>query len=82
MGLIRCPATSVGNYHCSLRNNPEGRDSHLLRDGSLKSRIDWQIMTDITCEPSVSRLDRWMCIGFRCDLLTRFTMAIDDRKIT
>jgi hypothetical protein len=27
----------LGNYHYSLRNNPEERSSHLLRDGSLKS---------------------------------------------
>jgi hypothetical protein len=27
-----------GNYHCTLRNNPEQRRSHLLRGGSLKSR--------------------------------------------
>jgi hypothetical protein len=25
------------NYHYSLRNNPEERSYHLLRDGSLKS---------------------------------------------
>jgi hypothetical protein len=37
MGLIGCPDTSVRNYHHSLRNNPGGRNSHLLRDGSLKS---------------------------------------------
>ena len=29
---------SVRNYHYSLRNNAEERDSHLLRGGSLKSR--------------------------------------------
>ena len=32
-----CPETSVRNYHYSLRNNPEGRNSHLLPCGSLKS---------------------------------------------
>ena len=37
-GPIGCPETSVRNYHYSLRNNPEGRSSHLLRGGSLKSR--------------------------------------------
>jgi len=26
------------NYHYSLRNDPEERSSHLLRDGSLKAR--------------------------------------------
>jgi len=41
MGLIGCPAMSVGNYHYSLRNNPEERGSYVLRDVSLKSRIEW-----------------------------------------
>ena len=31
------PETSVRNFHCSLRNDPEERSSHLLRGGSLKS---------------------------------------------
>ena len=30
---------SVRNYHFSLRNSPKERNSHLLRGGSLKSRI-------------------------------------------
>jgi hypothetical protein len=28
VGPIGCPETSVGNYHYSLRNNPEERSSH------------------------------------------------------
>jgi len=39
MGPIYCPETSVGNYHYSLRNDPEERSSRLLRVGSLKLRI-------------------------------------------
>jgi hypothetical protein len=39
MWPIGCPETSVRNYHYSLRNNPKARSSHLLRGGSLKSRI-------------------------------------------
>ena len=39
MGPICCPETSVRNYHYTLRNSPEERGSHLLRGGSLKSRI-------------------------------------------
>jgi hypothetical protein len=35
---LRCPETSVRNYHYSLRNSPEERSSHLLRSGSLKAR--------------------------------------------
>jgi len=38
IGPIGGPEKSVINYHYSLRNNPEERSSHLLRDGSLKSR--------------------------------------------
>jgi hypothetical protein len=36
IGPIECPETSVTNYHCSLRNNPEECSCHLLRRGSLK----------------------------------------------
>jgi hypothetical protein len=38
MTPIGYPETSSINRHYSLRNNPEERSSHLLRDGSLKSR--------------------------------------------
>ena len=34
-GQIRCPETSVGNYHHTLRNIPEESRSHQLREGSL-----------------------------------------------
>jgi len=34
---VGCPETSVENYNYLLRNNPEDRNSHPLRDGSLKS---------------------------------------------
>ena len=39
-GPIGCAETSVRNYHYSLRHSPEGRSSHLLRGGRLKSQID------------------------------------------
>ena len=39
MGPIICPETWVRNYRHTLRNNPEERQSHLLRGGSLKLRI-------------------------------------------
>jgi len=39
MGPIGRPETSVRNYHHSLRNNPEERILHLLRGGSLMSRM-------------------------------------------
>ena len=38
MGPISRPETSVRNYRYSLRNSPEGRSSHLLRGGSLKTQ--------------------------------------------
>jgi hypothetical protein len=38
-GLIGFPETSVRKNHYSLRNNPEERNSHLLRGRSLKSSI-------------------------------------------
>jgi hypothetical protein len=33
MGRIRCPETSVNDYHSTLRNTPEERKSHLHRGG-------------------------------------------------
>jgi hypothetical protein len=33
------PETSARRHHYSLHNNPEERSAHLLRGGSLKSRI-------------------------------------------
>ena len=40
MGPIDCPETSVSNCHHKLHNNLEKRSSHLLRGGSLISRMD------------------------------------------
>jgi hypothetical protein len=37
MGPIRCPETSVKEYHSTLRNIPEKRTSHQHLGGSLKS---------------------------------------------
>jgi hypothetical protein len=31
MGPIRCPETSVNNYHTTARNIPEERRSHVLK---------------------------------------------------
>jgi hypothetical protein len=39
MEPIRCPETSVNNYHTRPRNIPEERRSHQHRGGSLKSRL-------------------------------------------
>jgi len=35
----RLSRTSVRNYHYSLRKNPEGRSSQLLRGGNLNSLL-------------------------------------------
>jgi hypothetical protein len=40
MGPIRCPETSVKDYHSTLRNNKEERRTHQHRGGSLKSRFE------------------------------------------
>ena len=39
-----CHHISTGLYHCSLRNNPEERTSHLLRGASLTSRITYWLL--------------------------------------
>ena len=39
MGPIRCPETSVNNYHTTPRNIPEERRSYQHRGGSLKLRF-------------------------------------------
>jgi hypothetical protein len=39
MGPIRCPETSVKDYHLTLRNTSAERRSHQHRGGSLKSRM-------------------------------------------
>jgi len=47
MGPIGCPETLVRNYRHSLRNNPEERNSHLIRGGSLESRHDLCLQYDV-----------------------------------
>jgi hypothetical protein len=39
MGPIRCPETSVNNYHTTLRSTPEERTSHQHGGGSLKLKF-------------------------------------------
>jgi hypothetical protein len=53
MGSIDCPETSVRNYHCSLRNNPEKRSSHLLKSASTDSWTIWS--RDIYLAPTGKR---------------------------
>jgi hypothetical protein len=60
MGPIRCPETSVKNYHATLRYTPEERSSHQHRDGSLKSRLaliclhQWHIRVSVASTNCVS----------------------------
>jgi hypothetical protein len=39
VGQIRCPETSVKDFHSTLRSTPEERRSHQHRGGNLKPRI-------------------------------------------
>jgi hypothetical protein len=41
MGPIRCPETSVKDYHSTLRNILEEHRSHLHSGGSMKIRIPY-----------------------------------------
>jgi hypothetical protein len=67
IGPVGCPETSVSNYHYSLRNKPQERSSHLLRGGSLKSRIvyRWPVTQHIT---TVFKFTPHVCKdgGFNC----------------
>jgi hypothetical protein len=48
---IGCPEPSARNYHYSLLNNAEERNSHLLRGRSLKSRTNTYtqfVVSDLT----------------------------------
>jgi hypothetical protein len=44
MGPIGRPATSVRNYHHSLRKTPEERSSHLLHGGRMKSSKEYSLV--------------------------------------
>jgi hypothetical protein len=53
MGPIRCPETSVNNYHATPRNIPEERGSHQRRGGSLKSMKIHHKRSEDTGNPSM-----------------------------
>jgi hypothetical protein len=44
--MIGCAETSVGNYHHTLSYIPEERRSHLLRSGSHKSRVVFDVLKE------------------------------------
>ena len=62
IGLRGCPVTLVRNHHYSLRINPEERSSHLLRSGSLKSRICLHLSGDFMEAWSASCCPWYVCI--------------------
>jgi hypothetical protein len=73
---IGCPQTSVRNYHYSLRKNPEERSSHLLRGGSLKSRMSAQLYKNrlfsirTSCKwPTAKLFSEWSALN-NLELLT------------
>jgi hypothetical protein len=43
---IGCPETSLRNYHCSLRNNPEERSYHLI----LRYVRNWELFNLLKVE--------------------------------
>jgi len=71
MGPIGYLEKSVRNYHYSLRNNPEERNSHVLRGGSPRRRWEDNIKIDIQdvgggCEDWMELAqdrDRWRALG-------------------
>jgi hypothetical protein len=44
MGPVRCPETSVNNYHTTPRNNPTYHRFHQHRGGSLKSKSGGKLL--------------------------------------
>jgi hypothetical protein len=62
MGPVRCPDTSVKDYHSTVRNTPEECRSHQHRGGSLKSRtfitVSVQIISDFQHSPSLHVIRR------------------------
>ena len=77
-GPTGCPQTSVWNYHYSLRNKPEERNSHLLHGRSLKSpivHVYWKVTLRydqrfercfrfLTIEDGADRFSRNVCKKF------------------
>ena len=59
MGPIGCTEISVRNYRYSLRNNPEGLSSHLLRGGSLKSHTDQGLSRKIVTANGAWQISHW-----------------------
>ena len=56
-----CLEKSERNYRCLLHNNPEEHNSHLLRGGSLKSRIEF-FLYFWTLRPKIEWFWMWYII--------------------
>jgi hypothetical protein len=68
MGPIRCPETSVNNYHTTPCNYPEDHRCHQHRGGSLKSKLTTRsVVTPVefdTAEPRHKVLKQPLGVGF------------------
>jgi hypothetical protein len=58
MGPSGCPETSIRNYHCSLRNNPEERSFSILGYKTKMFRADtfgnpWQFVGEYINHSSI-----------------------------
>jgi hypothetical protein len=70
MGLIDCPETSLTNNKYTLCNIPEERRPHLLRGGSLTSRIGEQLFTLVKDASGFS--EPWVSDLFMANGRTRY----------
>jgi hypothetical protein len=78
MRPIWCPETSVRNYDCSQRNNPEECSSHLLRGGRLKSSKLQPVWTLGLKEEFVHAGNRtWIVQSFNSSLVSNWLRNYD-----
>ena len=66
MGPIGCPETSVRKCHHTMRHSPEERSSHVVRGGSLKSRITSLVLNETHCVYCAVRTE---CLNIIQDLI-------------
>jgi hypothetical protein len=79
MGPTDCPETSVRNYHYSLCNDPEERSSHLLSDGSLKSRTTQTFFPSPSNIPTIDQNLITAIFGIRRKITLCFLKKASDR---
>jgi hypothetical protein len=71
MGPMRCPETSVRDFHSTLYNTPEKRRSHQHRGGSPKSPLWGRLIFITSRDPKdfdllLGLLDPWKMGLIRC----------------